>query len=573
MLQRLNPFVRAGVFMNCFLALMSMHAGQWVERGWAQAPSASVSNVSDIPLQLARQDEVDAGTGRFHRISESVSWKADQVAVIVCDVWDSHHCLNAVRRVGEVAPRIDSFVAEMRRRGATIIHAPSDCMPQYKVEPARLHAQAIPIDPATPDTLGKWCDRIPSEEQSLYPVDQSDGGEDDDLVEHAQWHETLRDHGRNPKTPWLRQTEQIRVDQEQDFISDSGKEIWNILKSRNVKHVMLCGVHTNMCVLGRPFGLRQLKAHGIEAVLVRDLTDTMYNPQRWPFVSHFSGTDAVVQHIERFVCSTMTSDQVLGGIPFRFSEDHRPHWAILIAEDEYKTEETLVRWANEHLAKDFRFTIIYSDAKQPNRLIGLEALAEADALLVSVRRRPLPAEDLERIRSFVAAGKPVLGIRTASHAFSLRDKLSPGLEQWPEFDSQVFGGNYTNHYGNEFVTTLEVDPKSDHELVPSKARGQKLFQSKGSLYRVTPLQPGTKVLWLGSIPDQPAEPVAWTFVRRDSGKSFYTSLGHAGDFEEDSFNALLLNAAYWLTDLPNRVTPQDIGLQQFRHRSGQGKQR
>jgi nicotinamidase-related amidase/type 1 glutamine amidotransferase len=538
----------------------------------AAAPRPAAA--SPVQLSLTKQIEVAPGTQRFHRISETATWDANRTAVIVCDVWDSHHCLSAVRRVNEVAPRIDRFVDAMRRQGSTIIHAPSDCMPYYATHTARLRSQSVPIAPETPEGISKWCDRIPAEEGYPYPVDQSDGGEDDEPIEHAQWQETLRDMGRNPKAPWQKQTELIRIDEANDFISDSGKEIWSILASRGIEHVMLCGVHTNMCVLGRPFGLRQLNSHGMHAVLVRDLTDTMYNPLRWPYVNHFSGTDAVIDYIERTVCETITSDQILGDRPYRFPLDDRPHWAILIAEDEYKTEETLGRWATEHLAKDFRVSLVYSAADSPNQLRGLDALDDADALLVSVRRRPLPESDLKKIRLFVASGRPVLGIRTASHAFSLRNgAASPGLSQWPEFDAQVFGGNYTNHHGNHLPTTVSVDPQTDHPLVESPERGKNLYVSKGSLYRVQPLRAGAKILWYGTVDGELAEPVAWTFVREDSGKSFYTSLGHASDFEQDDFCALLMNACYWLTDRPKRVTPETVEHEHHRYRRGQGKQR
>ncbi|MBM3967449.1 MAG: isochorismatase family protein [Planctomycetes bacterium] len=533
-------------------------------------PAAS----TPIRIALTKQTEVAPGTQRFHRITESSTWEAKRIAVIVCDVWDSHHCLNAVWRVNEVAPRIDRFVDTMRRQGATIIHAPSECMPYYATHAARLRSQSVPISAETPEDIADWCDQIPAEQAYPYPVDQSDGGEDDEPIEHAQWHETLRDMGRNPKAPWHKQTELIQIDEASDYISDSGKEIWSILASRGIEHVMLCGIHTNMCVLGRPFGLRQLNAHGIHAVLVRDLTDTMYNPLRWPYVNHFSGTDAVIDYIERTVCETMTSDQILGDRPYRFSSDDRPHWAILIAEDEYKTEETLGRWATEHLAKDFRVSLVYSASDSPNQLRGLNALDDADALIVSVRRRPLPEADLEKIRRFIASGRPVLGIRTASHAFSLRHgAASPGLSQWPEFDSQVFGGNYTNHHGNHLPTTVSVDPQTDHPLIETSDRGKNLYVSKGSLYRVEPLRAGTKILWYGLVEGEPAEPVAWTFVREDSGKSFYTSLGHASDFERDEFCALLMNACYWLTDRPKRVTPESVEHEHHRYRRGQGKQR
>lgn len=538
--------------------------------GLAQVPS----NPPTWTLELRHQVPIQDGATNYHRVTNRAQWDAKKTALVICDVWDSHHCLNAVRRVGQVAPRIDQLARELRNQGATVIHAPSDCMDFYKDSPARKRAMAIPIRSDTPEEIAKWCDQIEGESSDAYPVDQSDGGEDDDPAEHAQWASRLSSLGRDPKRPWIRQTEAIEIDSALDFVSDSGKEIWNILKSRGIEHVVVCGVHTNMCVLGRPFGLRQLKRHGFDAVLVRDLTDTMYNPLRWPYVNHFSGTDRVIDHIERVVCPTVSSEQWLGQKAFRFPSDTRKHWVVLIAEDEYKTDQTLVRWAREQLEKEFRVSFVFSKADDLNYLVGLDAISQADALLVSVRRRPLPADQLNQIRSFVASGKPVLGIRTASHAFSLRGKApTDELADWPEFDAEVFGGNYTNHHGNDLIATVSVAKHSDHPLVSSKDFGKEIFQSGGSLYKVSPLRPGTNVLWMGQIANQPAEPVAWTFVRADAGRSFYTSLGHESDFANDAFSALLLNGAHWLVDSNQRYLPADIEHQQHMVERGEGKQR
>jgi hypothetical protein len=106
---------------------------------------------------------------------------------------------------------------------------------------------------------------------------------------------------------------------DQDALSDSGVEIWNLLEQRGITHVMLLGVHVNMCVSGRPFGLRQMAKNGKHVVLVRDLTDSMYNPARWPYVDHYRGTALYIEHVERFIAPTITSDQILGGptVPVR----------------------------------------------------------------------------------------------------------------------------------------------------------------------------------------------------------------------------------------------------------------
>jgi sugar lactone lactonase YvrE len=131
----------------------------------------------------------------------------------------------------------------------------------------------------------------------------------------------LVDLGRNPHLPWQRQSDKITIDGDRDYISDRGDEVWNVLESRGIKNVILTGVHVNMCVLGRPFGLRQMARNGKNVVLMRDMTDSMYNPASWPYVSHYRGNDRIISHIERFVCPTITSDQFIGGKPFRFAGD------------------------------------------------------------------------------------------------------------------------------------------------------------------------------------------------------------------------------------------------------------
>ena len=268
-----------------------------------------------LQLTLRQQKAVPAalGAARFLPVERDEAWSAGETAIIVCDVWDRHHCLNAVRRMTEFLPRMNQVLTVARQQGAVIIHAPSDCMPAYETHPARLRALQAPMAADPPRDLPFWCSKIASEEQAHYPIDQSDGGEDDDPAEHAEWAATLKAEGRNPALPWQAQNEAITIDAERDYISDRGDEVWNFLESRGARHVIRVGVHTNMCVLGRPFGLRQLVRAGKNVVLMRDLTDCMYNPKRWPWVDHFTGNDLIISHVERFVCPTISSEQLLGG--------------------------------------------------------------------------------------------------------------------------------------------------------------------------------------------------------------------------------------------------------------------
>jgi nicotinamidase-related amidase len=244
-------------------------------------------------------------------------WEPGKTAIIVCDMWDLHHCHRAVLRVREMAPRMNDVITRARERGVFIVHAPSECMAAYENTPMRQRARKVAQAKDLPKDIASGCDRIPAENGGRYPIDQSDGGEDDEPAEHARWAAELAARGRNPRAPWKRQTDALKI-HDQDAISDSGVEIWNLLAERGADHVILMGVHVNMCVLGRPFGLRQLVKNGKHVVLMRDLTDAMYNPARWPNVSHFRGTDLIVEHIEKFVCPTISSEQIVGGEPFRF---------------------------------------------------------------------------------------------------------------------------------------------------------------------------------------------------------------------------------------------------------------
>src|SRR6266542_3870658 len=102
-----------------------------------------------------------------------------------------------------------------------------------------------------------------------------------------------------------------------DAITDSA-EAYYLLQQRGIDNVIVMGVHANMCVLGRPFSIRRMVGVGKNVVLMRDMTDTMYNHRSRPFVSHFRGTDLVVKHIEKYWCPSVTSSDITGKPAFVF---------------------------------------------------------------------------------------------------------------------------------------------------------------------------------------------------------------------------------------------------------------
>lgn len=505
----------------------------------------TVPEANRLVLHLRSQEETSKGSGRYHVLTKAAEWDARKTAVIICDMWDKHWCPTATSRVAEMAPRMNEVLKTARSKGAMILHCPSDTMNFYKDTPGRkLAQQAHKVETKVP--LLTSCRLDPKHEPPL-PIDDSSGGCDCDPA---------------PKSyrAWTRQIDALEI-KDGDAITDSA-EAYYLIRQRGIRNVIVMGVHTNMCVLGRPFAIRQMVYQGLNVVLMRDMTDTMYSPSNRPFVSHFTGNDLVVSHIERYWCPTITSADVLGSKAFRFKDDHRPHLVLIIGEDEYKTEQSLPLFALKHLGKDFRVSTVFARDSMPNDFPGLEALDDADLILVSVRRRTLPEEQLARIRKFVSAGKPVVGIRTASHAFSLRpgQKVTAGHAVWPEFDHDVLGGNYAGHHDAK----LAKDGKS---FVQVKAGAEKNailngvptteLSVRSSLYRNTPLGEKATALVMGRIEGiERPEPVAWTNTHTAGGRVFYTSLGSPDDFEMPVFRRLLRNGIYWASGL--RVPDRDL---------------
>jgi type 1 glutamine amidotransferase len=224
----------------------------------------------------------------------------------------------------------------------------------------------------------------------------------------------------------------------------------------------------------------------------------------------------------------------------------KPRILALIAEREYETKTTLPAFFESGLMKDYDIAIIQLDDDKHD-FTGLEEkLNETDLLLVSVRRRTPTESQLAALRQFIASGKPVLGIRTASHAFALNKNqkdLPAGHAAWQSWDADVFGGSYSGHLGAQQTTTAKV--VLEHAItknIPSDS-----FATGGSLYTVKPIAKSSQVLLTGqSTGSKEDQPVAWTFQRKDGGHSFYTSLGHVKDFQSPHLPLLLKQATQWL---------------------------
>ena len=200
---------------------------------------------------------------------------------------------------------------------------------------------------------------------------------------------------------------------------------------------------------------------------------------------------------------------------------------IISGAREYQSEASMrsfSAWMEKHYEVKFTASWGHDGIK---KLPNFGALAEADVMFVFARRMKLVEPQMKLIRAHWEKGKPIVGVRTASHAFQKADNEI--------FDRQVMGGNYQGHFGDGPVKVTNL---GKHPILKGV---DKITSDK--LYKAGPLAKGTMVLQQGDIGTN-KHAVSWVNSWQ-GGRIFYTSLGIAEDFENKDFKQLLVNAIYW----------------------------
>ena len=220
------------------------------------------------------------------------------------------------------------------------------------------------------------------------------------------------------------------------------------------------------------------------------------------------------------------------GLPSSGSAAEPLHVCLISGSEEYKSHESLAA-LQKYLEENYtvRCSRAFAQNEKDSSLPGLENLDDADVMLLFARRIPLEGKDLERIKTYCQSGKPIVGVRTASHA----------IQTWLEFDKLVLGGNYKGHYGEGPLTEILIQPEQKGHPV---LHGFSPWKSEASLYKNNGLADDVTLLMTGKLPDGTTEPLTWTRNYK-GGRVFYTSLGHPADFEQESFRRMLAHALFW----------------------------
>jgi len=261
------------------------------------------------------------------------------------------------------------------------------------------------------------------------------------------------------------------------------------------------------------------------------------------------------------------------------------HVVLVSGDEEYRSEEALVQLGRIlAVHHGFKCTVLFAidpatgeiDPVNRSNIPGLEALASADLMIIATRFRDLPDEQMKHVVDYVEAGKPVIGMRTATHAFNIpkgktyhKYSFNYGGEDYRQgFGRQVLGETWIahrGHHGKEATLGLVADGAEDHPVTRGIKDGD-IF-GPTDVYRVRlPLPDGCKPIIMGQVlsgmnPDDPPVegekndpmmPVAWTNTYK-GGRVFCTTMGASNDLASEATRRLLVGATYWCVGLEDKI--------------------
>jgi type 1 glutamine amidotransferase len=279
-----------------------------------------------------------------------------------------------------------------------------------------------------------------------------------------------------------------------------------------------------------------------------------------------------------------------GGGPGPNKPGHGKHVVLVSGDEEYRSEQTLPQLAKILSTRHgFKCTVLFAiDPKDgtinPNtndNIPGLEALKTADLMVIFTRFRNLPDEQMRHVVDYVESGRPIVGLRTATHAFQLKPESKYARYDWQSkdwpggFGRQILGETWVNHHGShgrQSTRGVIAPGRANHPILRGIKDGA--IWGPTDVYGVHLPLPGDSLpLVLGQVlegmqptdkpvagkQNDPMMPIAWTktytAANGKQGRVFTTTMGAAQDFSSEGLRRLLVNACYWAVGLEDKITP------------------
>jgi len=255
----------------------------------------------ELNLTLRSQHMSTIGRQEWLVQNQGVSWTAASTAFVIVDMWDKHWCPSATTRVAELATPMNQFVKAARLLGAHIVWAPSDVTGFYPPTncTARNNTLSLEHNPLA-HTRNVTIPQFPLSSAT-------DGGCDTQAPMYGAWQ-------RQIATLEIADTDYLIAAGLPGNPNAGTQELWNVIGSQQIQHLVYMGVHENMCIMGRPFAIEMMTRLGFEPsdiAVVKQLVDVSYTPKDPPYVSHAAGLELHTDYIEKFWGSSMSMYDVL----------------------------------------------------------------------------------------------------------------------------------------------------------------------------------------------------------------------------------------------------------------------
>lgn len=266
--------------------MIPRHFRAWLLMALMVGGAAGAGMLSGAEMEFSFQTR-DPDTGAIRRTPERVDPR--RVGVIAVDVWNHHWCKTATMRVDAMVPRINHALAAARELGMTVMLCPSDVVDNYVGTPQREAVLAMSLV------------EVPTVELVTCPPVPDAGG-------CACGRERCAvNYGWDGMHPGLRIGDA-------DLMPDTQAEVYAICRKFNLTHLIYVGFHTQVCLLGKPMGLKAMKTAGLRCVLARDMTDAHpgYDPAR-NFTPDLN-TAQVVEHFEKHLAPTISFQEELARV-------------------------------------------------------------------------------------------------------------------------------------------------------------------------------------------------------------------------------------------------------------------
>ena len=269
------------------------------------------------------------------------------------------------------------------------------------------------------------------------------------------------------------------------------------------------------------------------------------------------------------------------------SAEDAPHVVLISGDEEYRSEEALPM-LGALLAKrhGMRATVLFAidpdtgevDPDERSNIPGLAALAEADLMIIATRFRDLPDEQMKHIDDYLQSGRPVIGLRTATHAFAPEQVNAFARYGWQSkepgweggFGRRVLGETWISHHGDhgrQSTRGLVAPQAQDHPI--ARGLSETVPWGPSDVYTVR-LPEGSEPIVLGAVlegmdeNDEPATdkatmPIAWTKsydVGGKQGRVFTTTMGAATDLESAGVRRMVVNGVYWCLGRADEIPPE-----------------